>query len=117
MARLQDKHMPTVCGNQGVCSVPMWQIGAPSGFCDRPAFGMQYADDYYWGPREKPTAIGYCCDIHGGPSLTGVRFFRDGNMWCAIRPGFENLQESHAGFGATQTLAHADLVKNETAQK
>ncbi|RSV15653.1 hypothetical protein CA235_07305 [Sphingomonas sp. ABOLF] len=30
-------------------------------------------------------------------------------MWCAFMPGFENLQESAAGFGATQDEAEADL--------
>jgi hypothetical protein len=34
-------------------------------------------------------------------------------MWCAFRPGFENLQESHAGFGETQDLAEADLIVRE----
>jgi hypothetical protein len=115
MSCYQAHHMANVCGKEGKCSVPMWQGGAPSGFCDHPAFGEQYSNDYRWRPREKPFAIGYCCDHHDGPSAIEVRFFRDGDMWCAIRPGFENLQESHAGFGKTQTLANADLITNEAA--
>jgi hypothetical protein len=31
-------------------------------------------------------------------------------MWCAFMPGFENLQESVAGFGETQPEAEADLI-------
>lgn len=35
----------------------------------------------------------------------------DGNMWCATRKDFENLQESPAGFGPTKLEAMADLCK------
>ena len=31
--------------------------------------------------------------------------FRDGNQWCAVGPGFKNLQESPAGFGDTPNAA------------
>lgn len=41
----------------------------------------------------------------------GVRLDRDGNMWCATGPGFINLQESNAGFGATKLRALADLAR------
>jgi hypothetical protein len=93
----------------------MWKAGMPGGFCDRPAYGEQYTDDYYIGPRNKPFATAMCCDWHGGPSKESpVRFCRDGNMWCAFRPGFENLHESIVGFGKTQSLAHSDLISNET---
>ena len=40
-------------------------------------------------------------------------FVRDGDMWCAHRHDFVNLQESNAGFGKTQTLAEDDLVARE----
>ena len=44
-----------------------------------------------------------------------VRFSMDGNMICATRPNFVNLQESPAGFGATPKEAKADLITNEEA--
>jgi hypothetical protein len=39
----------------------------------------------------------------------------DGNMWMAFRPGFENLQESIAGFGPTQAAAYDDMARNVSA--
>jgi hypothetical protein len=47
---------------------------------------------------------------HGGPD---VRYFKDGDQWCAVRKGFVNLQESPAGFGSSQGDALADLEKSE----
>lgn len=41
----------------------------------------------------------------------GFHIFRDGNMWCAVGPHFQNLQQSNAGFGATPELAVANLHK------
>lgn len=39
----------------------------------------------------------------------------DGNMFCAKRQDFENLQESNAGFGETRELAIKDLEERENA--
>jgi hypothetical protein len=36
----------------------------------------------------------------------------DGNMWCATRSGFVNLQESPAGFGERPWQAVDDLLQN-----
>ena len=41
----------------------------------------------------------------------GIRLFMDGNMWCATRKDFVNLQESPAGFGETCAKAMSALVK------
>lgn len=41
---------------------------------------------------------------------SGWHIFADGNMWCAVGPNFENLQESLSGFGYTQREAHAQLL-------
>ena len=128
MARLQEQHMAK-CGVEGKCSVPMWSGGAPSGFCDEPAFGEQYEPDTkyapgHWSRRDRygtwlnpyaipPMATGLCCKRHGGPEQDAIRFIRDGNMWCAFMPGFENLQESNAGFGKTQAAAELDLRNRE----
>lgn len=128
MARMGEYHNPG-CGVVGKCSVPMWQGGCPSGFCDDPAYGQQYEAGTrhappWWSWRDRngywvdptripPFAMGFCCPNHGGPAEDGIRFVRDGDQWCAFRPGFENLQESVAGFGITQPAAEADLVKQE----
>lgn len=45
--------------------------------------------------------------------LSGVKIVRDGNMLCAIRHDFVNLQVSHAGFGETPEQAVMDLLKVE----
>ena len=125
MARLSEHHVAK-CGVEGKCSVPMWSGGSPDGFCDRPAWGEQYDEGSkyapgWWPSRDrngfinnphaprKAFAPGLCCVNHGGPGPDAVRFVRDGNMWCAFMPDFENLQESHAGFGKTQDLAEAGL--------
>ena len=39
------------------------------------------------------------------------RCFRDGDQWCAVGPGFVNLQESPAGFGDTPIQARRALVE------
>lgn len=41
----------------------------------------------------------------------GIALELDGNAWCATGPGFENLQENPAGFGATKLEAMADLAR------
>lgn len=50
-------------------------------------------------------------DAENYASRVGIRIERDGNAWCATGPGFENLQESHAGFGGTKLEAMAELAK------
>lgn len=45
-------------------------------------------------------------------SRLGVTLQLDGNAWCATGPGFENLQESPAGFGDTKLEAMAELAKD-----
>lgn len=119
MSRISEHHRAT-CGVEGKCSVPMWSAGSPNGFCDRTAYGQQYAKGTAHAPmhwmtpgHHSPYAPDLCCDHHGGPRADQIRFVRDGNMWCAFMPGFVNLQESIAGFGATQPLAENDLRANE----
>jgi hypothetical protein len=108
-------------GVTGRCSVAMWMAGSPAGTCDAPAYGEQYKDPFlppqwaYNKNNRPPLAMGYCCERHGGPSETGTRFMRDGNAWMAFRPGFENLQESIAGFGPTQAAAYDDMARNIAA--
>jgi hypothetical protein len=107
----------------------MFGIGGPNGFCDRPAWGEQYTRGtqhapYYDAPGTRgrygnyqPYVPAFACDWHGGPKEDQIRFVRDGNMWCAFMPGFENLQESNAGFGETQDAAEADLRASITTAR
>lgn len=46
-------------------------------------------------------------------NLDDFVFEMDGNMWCAHRPDFVDLQQSVAGFGATKLDALADLLRRE----
>ncbi len=43
----------------------------------------------------------------------GYRVYKDGNKWCAVGPGFINLEESNAGFAYTPTGALAALLEQE----
>lgn len=61
---------------EGKCSVPMWQMGLPSGFCDNTAYskhkGGKYYNDPYTGERRYLNGAysGYvpalACPTHGG---------------------------------------------------
>lgn len=99
----------------GKCRVPMWMGGCPSGHCDKPAFGHQYPYEYikhlcYWADRPS-YCFGHACPAHNGPKEGDPIIFADGNtpegrqMWCAVMPGFINLQESPAGFSGNPVLA------------
>lgn len=135
MSRTSAHHSPG-CGNEGKCSRPMHD-GFGECFCDRPAWGEQYSEREpsrgqsgkhappHWATRDRngyypshlahlapPYVPAFACDHHGGPKADQIRFVRDGNMCCAFMPGFENLQESAAGFGETQDEAEADLARH-----
>ena len=42
MSQLSTHHQELVNG-EGRCSVPMWMMGIPSGFCDALAYGKEEA--------------------------------------------------------------------------
>lgn len=44
---------------------------------------------------------------------TDINVNLDGDMWCAFRDGFTNLQESLAGFGKTPNEAVNNLIEQE----
>ena len=108
----------------GKCRVPMWSMGCPAGFCDEPANGPQYPLQYLTQMRgwsDRPYCFGPCCPKHGGPGAGEPIIFQDGltregrQMWCAVLPGFVNLQESPAGFDANPLMAVANLVRDQSA--
>ena len=106
----------------GKCQVPMWMGGSPSGFCAKEAFGPQYPREYlaYGQSRfmldSPPYCFGPCCPSHGGPASNEPIIFRDGltdegrPMWCAVMPGFVDLQESEAGFSGNPVQAVVNLL-------
>jgi hypothetical protein len=99
----------------------MWMGGVPAGHCDAPAFGPQYPRTYLAAIDgrylfDQPAyCFGPCCKNHGGPGEGDPIIFQDGYteqgrpMWCAVMPGFINLQESHAGFSGNPVTAVAKL--------
>ncbi len=101
---------------EGKCSVPMWSMGGPAGFCDKPAYGVRPPGKQFYNIhtqemlREDGRYAGYvpglACVGHGGPA---IRSFMDGDQWCAVNRDFINLQESAAGFGDTREQAIAAL--------
>lgn len=99
----------------GKCRVPMWSMGTPAGFCGEPAFGPQLPKKLLWRMPAIPYCHGPCCPGHGGPAEGEPIIFQDGltdhgyPMYCAVMPGFENLQESSAGFSGDAEQAIAKL--------
>lgn len=138
MSRISEHHRAK-CGVEGKCSRPMMS-GYSECFCDEPAWGEQYSErepsrgqsgkyaPRHWPLRDRngyypshlahlapPYVSALACPAHGGPRADQIRFVRDGDVWCAFMPDFINLAESVAGFGETQDLAEADLVKRTAA--
>ena len=117
MGRLSGHHEMVNDQGEGKCSVPMFMMGGPAGFCDKPAYGKRppcRTFYNYCANREQRLDNKYdgyvpalACPGHGGPS---VRTFMDGDKWCAVNPDFINLQESPVGFGNTQQDAMKDLA-------
>jgi hypothetical protein len=108
----------------GTCRVPMWRMGSPAGFCDRPAFGPQLPKAltrWRFGNDGRPYCFGPCCPAHDGPREGDPIVFTDGNtregysMYCAVMPDFENLQESPAGFSGNPIEA-VKLLRAEIAK-
>lgn len=106
----------------GTCCVPMWVGGVPSGHCGRPANGPQYPRAYLAAKDSRyildnpPYCFGPCCEDHGGPAAGEPIIFQDGlteegrPMWCAVMPGFTNLQECAAVFSGNPAVAVRKLL-------
>lgn len=110
----------TFAWSGGKCQVPMWMAGCPAGHCGEPANGRQLPLEVLWNQRgwpndQVPYSFGPCCPKHGGPRDGEPILFVDGlteqgrQMWCAVMPDFENLQESPAGFDGDGNVAIANL--------
>lgn len=110
---MTTKHTP-LPWEPGKCNVPMWMMGAPSGFCLKPANGPQLPQQLL-GWANRPYCHGHCCPSHGGPQEGEPIVFQDGctdeglPMWCAVMPDFVNLQESPAGFSGNAVQAVGNL--------
>lgn len=116
----ESKRTPGPWGG-GSCRVPMWLGGSPAGFCAEEAFGPQYPRQYLAHENVRylidrpPYCFGPCCPKHGGPKGDEPIIFQDGltddgrPMWCAVMPGFINLQESEAGFSGNPVAAVQNL--------
>jgi hypothetical protein len=63
MGSIGPQHKELDENGVGKCSVPMWRMGVPAGFCDRPAYGKQEAEQY----RYKGYVPALACRGHGGP--------------------------------------------------
>lgn len=81
-----SKHHQELTNGVGCCSVPMWWMGVPAGFCDEPAYGKSDPKKYdgYVG--------GLACPVHGGPSreesLNLCAFCKHCAATCASTPKF-----------------------------
>lgn len=122
MSTLNEKHKFLDAEGRGLCSVPMFSSDCPAGFCDCEAYGTRPKskvnrrwDGFEW--RDDGLYAGYvpglACPSHGGPKS---RVFKDGNMFCAVFPNFENIQESPCGFGETIELARNELMRGENGK-
>lgn len=79
MSKTSDHHHNLTNG-VGKCSVPMWQCGAPAGFCDKPAYGKptpcaKFRDGWTGELRRMDGKYngyvpGLACPGHGGPEPT-----------------------------------------------
>ena len=115
-----DAGRTALAWEEAKCRVPMWIAGSPAGFCGERAFGHQLPKKLLWHERnwmrgDAPYCFGHCCPNHGGPHEGQPIVFHDGythegrQMWCAVMPGFTNLQESEAGFSGDPVEAVTNL--------
>jgi hypothetical protein len=76
MGRLSEHHKALKDGI-GKCSVPMWQMGIPAGFCDQDAFGYPTKEGIL---RYDGYVPALACPFHGGPSRIVRDLSADGNV-------------------------------------
>ena len=102
MSSIGKRHREIMNGS-GKCSVPMWSMGLPAGFCDRPAYGEP-------PPTQERYVPALACSGHGGPTLK--KFLADK---LVIRfdgsPGPEGPRFVEAERGGTSVNA-GDWVKD-----
>lgn len=85
------KHHHELTNGVGKCSVPMWSMGYPAGFCDLPAYGKRPDGQQFrvaWSGELKRFdgkyngyVPGLACVAHGGPE---PRHFGDPCIHCGI---------------------------------
>ena len=86
MSQLSTHHQELVNG-EGRCSVPMWMMGIPSGFCDALAYGKEEAGQKRYGDWERGRWIPHyvpalACHNHGGPKHR--THLGDPCRWCHV---------------------------------
>ena len=79
---VMSKHHQELKDGKGKCSVPMWGMGMPAGFCGNDAFGKrppckQWKDAYTGEMRRDDGKYngyvpGLACVGHGGPKCPGI---------------------------------------------
>lgn len=118
MSCLSERHEKLVNGH-APCSVPMWSMGGPAGFCNDIAYGKQTPEylrsfPLYDRYRQPAYCSAYACHAHGGPKEhEELLIYKDGDSWCAVkREGFTNIQECHAVFSDSPAKA-IDLFYDE----
>lgn len=98
-----SEHHETLKNGVGKCSVPMWMMGCPSGFCDEPAYSKQLSYKQYqrydgtWF-RADGGYDGYvpalACPVHGGAkkesALNLCDFCSNCFAECTSNPKFGN---------------------------
>lgn len=72
-----SEHHKVLSHGVGKCSVPMWCMGGPAGFCDAPSYGERpRCREYYSYAQERIVredgkydgyVPGLACPMHGGP--------------------------------------------------
>ncbi len=101
MGTLSKKHKELING-VGCCSVPMWQFGMPSGFCDKKAYSERPKGDKFYNyaaqkeMRRDGRYNGYvpalACPSHGGEPKEKVlnlcEFCKNHPATCKSNPKF-----------------------------
>lgn len=78
-------HLELVDG-KGKCSVPMWRMVIPAGFCNEPAYGRppQKGSSNYWDRGDFIYVPGLACPGHGGPKAKDVAHKGDPCTYCGV---------------------------------
>lgn len=101
----------------GKCSVPMWSMGCPAGFCDKPAYGARppSPEFYSYGACEMKRTDGryngyvpgLACHNHGGPEKPYFDFV------CDAPPGPEAGRFVEVEDATGKSIRKGNWIKRE----